>query len=209
MTGRQVLLYLANKYNNNWDKIFNDIKTKAPINKKEAESLENPQAITILDNNYPEELKRVCRPPFVLYYEGDVGLLNTGFESFVYLVGSNYFSIPEENLVTIKDNKICIGKNLKVWSDTRTHSIYHNNIVSAFAKAFVLTKTIHKPILKINVTIDSFLNLHKDVYCTPTYNKSYNNTLIKEGVYLIDSLEDIKDIIMPSKKEDNNEAQEK
>ncbi|MDE5767737.1 MAG: hypothetical protein K2H56_04310 [Malacoplasma sp.] len=76
---RNVLLYFAIKHNGDWEKIYDSISNKEMIS--DAICLETKNSIkknwlTILDDNYPEELKKILKPPFILFYEGNVKLLN-------------------------------------------------------------------------------------------------------------------------------------
>lgn len=77
MNGRQILIALAIKYSGDWDQIY------AAISSKEAEELEKYykefenstcKATTILDIDYPQILKHIYMPPFVLFYYGDISL---------------------------------------------------------------------------------------------------------------------------------------
>ena len=67
---RNLLAYLAVKYSQNWNDMFNAIKTKENV---DYETIENTIAtlkgdyITIIDDSYPEELKHIFRPPFVIF----------------------------------------------------------------------------------------------------------------------------------------------
>ena len=67
---RNLLAYLAVKYSQNWNDMFNAIKTKENV---DYETIENTIAtlkgdyITIIDADYPEELKHIFRPPFVIF----------------------------------------------------------------------------------------------------------------------------------------------
>jgi hypothetical protein len=70
MKGRDILLYLAVKYRNNWDAMYEAIKEKELINEEDLKpALEKikGEVITIIDENYPEELKRTLKPPFVIF----------------------------------------------------------------------------------------------------------------------------------------------
>ncbi|MDE5949609.1 MAG: hypothetical protein K2G54_01910, partial [Malacoplasma sp.] len=76
---RNVLLYFAIKHNGDWEKIYDSISNKEMIS--DAICLETKNSVkknwlTILDDNYPEELKKILKPPFILFYEGNVKLLN-------------------------------------------------------------------------------------------------------------------------------------
>lgn len=81
MNAREILIHFALKYNGEWDKIYNAIQSKEEISEVEQNELVaklgNQKTITILDENYPEKLKQSYRPPFVLFYKGDLSLLNS------------------------------------------------------------------------------------------------------------------------------------
>ena len=67
---RSLLAYLAVKYSQNWNDMFNAIKTKENV---DYETIEDTIAtlkgdyITIIDADYPKELKHIFRPPFVIF----------------------------------------------------------------------------------------------------------------------------------------------
>lgn len=66
------------KYAGDWNRIYEAIKTKEPATPQEIDaSIANmtSAAITIIDDDYPERLKRIYKPPFVLFYHGDKSLL--------------------------------------------------------------------------------------------------------------------------------------
>ena len=76
-----ILIYLAIKYEGNFYAIYNALKNKefVPISELEPirQALEEGQmhAITIVDDDYPENLKSINNPPFVLFYQGNINLL--------------------------------------------------------------------------------------------------------------------------------------
>ena len=72
-----VLLYFALKHDGDFEKIYNDIKEKVPVDENEFIKLKRglkTKYVTILDNNYPKVLKQIACPPFVLFYEGNIRL---------------------------------------------------------------------------------------------------------------------------------------
>ena len=67
---RNLLAYLAVKYSQNWNDMFNAIKTKENVDYETIEATVNTlkgDYITIIDDSYPEELKHIFRPPFVIF----------------------------------------------------------------------------------------------------------------------------------------------
>lgn len=80
LTGRKILLSLSLKYNGDWEEIYEAIKRKEPIDRKEISEVENRikcKYVTIIDPEYPSYLKTMNKPPFVLYYYGDFSLAYT------------------------------------------------------------------------------------------------------------------------------------
>lgn len=77
--GRTLLIYLAVKYQGDFQKVITAILSKdIDVSYKEAvkvcESLPC-HVLTYLDYDYPARLKRINQPPLVLFYYGDISLL--------------------------------------------------------------------------------------------------------------------------------------
>lgn len=89
LEGREILLGLSLKYEGDWDKIYDAIKEKVFLKEEEYLQLKyknHSNYITFLDDDYPSLLKEVQRPPFVLFYYGDINLLNCNKK--ITIVGS-------------------------------------------------------------------------------------------------------------------------
>lgn len=78
---RDYLIRLAIKYEGNYSKIRKALNANEIIE----EDIETQQAITILDEDYPNSLLTLKRPPYVLFYEGNKELLK---RRIVAVVGS-------------------------------------------------------------------------------------------------------------------------
>ena len=90
MSSRNTLIAVAVKHNGNWDSILTDLELKNYPEGEELESLLktiNCEVLTILDNEYPPYLKEVYMPPFVLFYRGDISLLNNPIKN-IAVVGT-------------------------------------------------------------------------------------------------------------------------
>ena len=74
LTSRQLIIALAIKHNGDWKKIYADIQSRN-MQDLDAYYVDTP-CITILDAGYPEILKQSAMPPFVLFFKGDINLLN-------------------------------------------------------------------------------------------------------------------------------------
>ena len=79
MNSREILLSLAIKYKGDWNAIYNAIETGKQKGYEDLEIFKeavNSKFITILDEEYPESLKNMPKPPFVLFYHGDISLIS-------------------------------------------------------------------------------------------------------------------------------------
>ena len=74
---KKVLLYLSLKYKGDWDMVCSKIGKEIVDETYLANQLSKMKFkyITILDKDYPEQLKGILKPPLVLYYYGDISLL--------------------------------------------------------------------------------------------------------------------------------------
>lgn len=105
MTSREILIYLAVKHKGDWESIHDDFQTSVSEDgtqkyKYEEDFDENKakklisniksSAVTILDEEYPEDLKNITRPPYVLFYHGDISLLKR--PNKLAVVGSRHCS---------------------------------------------------------------------------------------------------------------------
>ena len=76
----EIVLYFALKYKGQFDAIYQALKDKEPVDESlKHELLARCQSsyVTILDDDYPERLKQINCPPFVLFYYGDLSLAAT------------------------------------------------------------------------------------------------------------------------------------
>lgn len=83
---RNILIYFAIKYHGDYQKILNAIKTKEKVQNEDLQKVKNIKALTIIDENYPLSLKNCYMPPFVIFYQGDISLINE--ENLLSVVGS-------------------------------------------------------------------------------------------------------------------------
>ena len=82
---RNILIHFAIKYNGDFIKILSAIKEKETVTKEDIEKVKNLNinALTCLDDNYPVCLREIYAPPFVLFYKGDISLLNSDMISVI------------------------------------------------------------------------------------------------------------------------------
>lgn len=90
MTGRDICTYLSIKYQGEWDKIYKAVMAKETVDPEALEQAINRldcQVLTICDKGYPDALRHCHKPPFVLYYYGNIGLIKDRHKCIGY-VGS-------------------------------------------------------------------------------------------------------------------------
>ena len=90
---RKLLIYMAVKYKGDYEQMLNALilkETDIPYEEvmKVYESI-TCKVMTYLDYDYPERLKRIKRPPLVLFYYGDISLLD---KKSIAVVGSRDYS---------------------------------------------------------------------------------------------------------------------
>lgn len=79
MDMRDILIYFAIKYEGDYELIRRAIKDKEKVGLDELNNTlksVSSNTITFLDDNYPICLKQLYNPPFVLFYYGDITILN-------------------------------------------------------------------------------------------------------------------------------------
>lgn len=134
-----VLVYLSIIHNGDWNKIYQDILEKRPLDKEDIKKTVkeiNVPFITLINNNYPQCLKRIFKPPFVLFYKGDIELLNK--EKKIAIIGSRENSEygKESTQRVCKDlvkENVCIVSGLAKGIDSIAHQSCLENSGSTIA----------------------------------------------------------------------------
>ena len=78
MTSQELLIAEAIFFRGDWDKIYDAINLKKFLPNSQVAELNRQmkcKAITILDKDYPMQLRQMFKPPLVLFYYGDISLL--------------------------------------------------------------------------------------------------------------------------------------
>lgn len=115
-----ILIYFAIKYKGDWDKIYKALEEKEKVTLEEIRNLEEKlksskwQIITILDMNYPNKLKEAYKPPFVIWYKGDINLLDN---KFICATGNQVDSMTKDRIQKfvseIEKNYLIINPSFK------------------------------------------------------------------------------------------------
>lgn len=78
LKAREILLYFSLLYEGDFSKIYQALRQKERIDHElfiELKSGLLANYCTIVDDDFPEQLKNIANPPLVLYYYGDFSLL--------------------------------------------------------------------------------------------------------------------------------------
>lgn len=164
--GRLLLIYLAIKFQGDYDKIVLAIHNdEYPVNYEEALKVYKSlpcKVLTILDYEYPERLKAVWHPPLVLFYYGDISLLD---KRCISTVGSRDYS---------DYGKECTEKIL-------SQIIQGNVLVSGMARG--IDTIAHECAIKNGARTIAVLGSGID-YCYPPENKELYEEIKKHHLLI-------------------------
>ncbi|NLC54674.1 MAG: DNA-protecting protein DprA [Erysipelothrix sp.] len=115
---RERILYYALKYDGDYNKIAKAILNKESY--KKANCKDN--FIIIGDKDYPKKLLSLKKPPFILFYKGDIKLLK---KEAVAIVGSRKMTLYGKKytnqIASILSNKYVIVSGLAAGVDSEAH----------------------------------------------------------------------------------------
>ena len=213
MDSRNLLFHLCVKHAFDWQKVFEDLSihpfyenyleadVQASVDFMKAKGF---NWITFIDIDYPERAKQIYMPDFVMFYEGDIKVLETIMSEqrkhYVTLCGINVFNIPSDRLITVDDKCVIhIGNDLlKIWfepedclNDKSLFRVW--KFAGCIGDTVLFTDRIRKNRLYMEKIADIVLqnNGQADVFVIPGGDRSVNNKLIKSGAILCDTAEDI------------------
>ncbi len=155
---RDVILYFTLKYDGDWEKIYSAIEQKEQIPISELLCIRdklNYNYTSIIDPDYPENLKEIYKPPFSLFWKGNFDLIKSKLISVfgnmtkddLRLLKEKY---PESCFVIeyCRNNKIIIDWLLE--NNYPFIAIAQDDINSIFDENFT------KEVLKKNLLISEF-----------------------------------------------------
>ena len=128
LKGREIIIYLAIKYAGDWNAIYQAIKQKELVDETQVtETLKSIKCeiVTIIDPTYPESLKKIYKPPFVLFYYGDLNLIQM-MEKTIAVIGSRQAStygltMTEQITASLVDEGMMIVSGLAYGVDIKAH----------------------------------------------------------------------------------------
>lgn len=100
----EILLFFALKYDGDFQSILKALQTKEKVSDEErrkAVKEVNSKYTTIISDDYPKALKEIACPPFVLFYHGDLNILNG---KCIGVIGKR---VPSEYGSSITDQIVC------------------------------------------------------------------------------------------------------
>lgn len=109
MRMREILIGFAVKYKGDWEKIHDALKNREHFTtNRELEAFASTiksKAVTIVDPEYPQALKQCLRPPYVLFYYGNISLVGDDRRCVSY-VGSRDSSLYGEKMANVLASEI-------------------------------------------------------------------------------------------------------
>lgn len=137
MTARQVLIYLWKAEKGDWNRIYQDIKEKKPLDREEVEKTDVEGYVTLVDDNYPKTLTHMSKPPFVLRYKGS--FLAHGRARLYY--ARNFIEVEDGKLLVVTNNShelaqiyVALIEKVEIPQDAIKHKDFYNDVVTLAAE---------------------------------------------------------------------------
>ena len=168
LTAREILIYIAIQAKGDWNKIQSMIHQRPELDEDEVKSLVSQQkALTILDPEYPEQLKTIFQPPLVLFYEGDISLITSDtYKKTVAVIGTRHPTVYSEEEI------------IKIGEDISNHGL---NIISGLALG--VDRAAHIGALKGKSKTIAVIGCGLEYYY-PKANKSLQKLIEQNGLVL-------------------------
>lgn len=253
ITQRDIIACLSVQENGDWDRIYQRIRNSdIPEQEVIRSVVDNIPCgfITLGEDCYPPQLAEVYKPPFTLFYYGDISIITNPDNRLVGVIGSRDSSeygermtrkivgeiakdfpivsglakgidavaakqaiefggktvavigcgldicYPEENLELfnlIKKEHLCISEYPMGISPDRSHFPMRNRIIAGLCESIVVTEA--SKISGTSITVTQGLQTGRNILCVPypATVESACNRLIKEGAYLVENGDDVRE----------------
>ena len=122
-----ILVAMSVKSSGDWEKVYMMLKQKVPITKEEIDEAYGKlkcKCLVFTDAIYPESLKNIWHPPLVLFYYGNISLLDSS--KIISVVGSrepNEYSIETTERIIReilnKDREVVIASGMAKGIDSK------------------------------------------------------------------------------------------
>lgn len=170
MEPRNVLIYLSMKYDGEYDAIYNAIASKEDVDLPN-DFVPPSNAITFLDEQYPEYLKMMFKPPLVIYCKGDISLISDAKHNLA-VIGTRHPTLYGET----------------VTKDLISHLPNNVNIVSGFA--YGIDTIAHETAISSGHKTIAILPCGIN-YCYPSKNKELMEKVAKDHLIISEYPKDI------------------
>ncbi|AOG60240.1 DNA processing/uptake protein [Spiroplasma helicoides] len=171
----KVLLYFSLKYNGDWDKIYNALDNKEKISQEDLENVAKNldcEYISIISPLYPNYLKSSHKPPFVIFYKGDIEILSK-YNRTITMVGGNKFDDYglKKTIKMVEDlaaeNRVIVtyqnsGLNEEIISKCKNESYEHILVLTETMREYA-EKTINSKISKNALVLSEVYNKDKNI----------------------------------------------
>ena len=122
----EILLFFALKYQGDFQSILKALQAKEKVSqeeRREAVAKVNSKYTTIISSDYPDALKEISCPPFVLFYHGNLNILNGKCIGVIgKRVTSEYGSnITDKIVCDLVKNEYTIVSGMALGIDTLAH----------------------------------------------------------------------------------------
>lgn len=145
---RMVLIYLAVKYENDYDLILKELTACKKYPEEEVKEVVNSlkcNVMTMVDDNYPNYLKYVRKPPIVLFYYGDINLISD-YNKNIAIIGTRNPSEYGIKYTKIFAKELAKNYNIVGGLATGVHTIAHTEALNENGKTIaVLGSGIDNP----------------------------------------------------------------
>ena len=126
MSPREILIHLAIKYSGDYKQMMKAIEEREYEDIKNLEDVDyHSKAITILDDDYPQIFKHFYAPPIVLFYHGNISLLNEHDKNLAVIGTRSYSKYGEKmtkKIVQEMDKDVNIVSGLAYGIDAIAHA---------------------------------------------------------------------------------------
>ena len=147
----EILLFFALKYQGDFQSILKALQAKEKVSqeeRREAVAKVNSKYTTIISSDYPDALKEISCPPFVLFYHGNLNILNG---KCIGVIGKR---VPSEYGSNITD-KIVPNKDSvdKIKADLVCSTLDWQMVCSKNAMAVLNIPRYKAPIIPVGVAL--------------------------------------------------------
>ena len=140
MKARNTLIAFSIKYRGDWDSIMKALCDRESIETEYLEQAEKIKCktVTMVDLDYPPYLKAIRKAPFVLYYYGDLSIIQD-YHKNVSVVGSrNYSEYGKRKTEEIVDGLVQSGFNIISGMAIGIDTIAHQQAINSKGKTVAI-----------------------------------------------------------------------